>query len=97
MFKLRGLLETEPSVLEAPDAVELPPIRGEIRFDHVSFGYDPAVPVLHDVDLTIEPGETVAFVGATGAGQVDHGQAGHPLLRPDRGPGAHRRLRPQAA
>jgi ATP-binding cassette subfamily B protein len=69
VFKLRDLLETEPSVKEAPDAVELPPIRGEIRFDHVSFGYDPAVPVLHDVDLRIEPGETVAFVGATGAGK----------------------------
>jgi ATP-binding cassette subfamily B protein len=69
IFKLRGLLETEPSVKEAPDAVELPPITGKIRFDHVSFGYDPAVPVLHDVDLTIEPGETVAFVGATGAGK----------------------------
>jgi ATP-binding cassette subfamily B protein len=69
VFKLRDLLETEPSVKEAPDATELPPIRGEIRFDHVSFGYDPAVPVLHDVDLTIEPGETVAFVGATGAGK----------------------------
>jgi len=69
VFKLRGLLETEPSVLESPDAVQLPQIRGEIRFDHVSFGYDPAVPVLHDVDLTIEPGETVAFVGATGAGK----------------------------
>ena len=35
----------------------------------MSFGYDPAVPVLHNVDLTIEPGETVAFVGATGAGK----------------------------
>ncbi|HEX4174833.1 MAG TPA: ABC transporter ATP-binding protein, partial [Acidimicrobiales bacterium] len=69
VFKLRDLLETEPSVKEAPDAAELPPIRGEIRFDHVSFGYDPAVPVLHDVDLRIEPGETVAFVGATGAGK----------------------------
>jgi ATP-binding cassette subfamily B protein len=69
IFKLRGLLETEPSVMEAPDAVELPPIVGKIRFDHVSFGYDPAVPVLHNVDLTIEPGETVAFVGATGAGK----------------------------
>ncbi|HUE07717.1 MAG TPA: ABC transporter ATP-binding protein [Acidimicrobiales bacterium] len=69
VFKLRDLLETEPSVKEAPDATELPPIRGEIRFDHVSFGYDPAVPVLHDVDLTISPGETVAFVGATGAGK----------------------------
>ena len=69
VFKLEDLLETEPSVLEAPDALELPPIRGEIRFDHVSFGYDPAVPVLHGIDLTIEPGETVAFVGATGAGK----------------------------
>jgi ATP-binding cassette subfamily B protein len=69
VLKLRTLLETEPSVMEASDAVELPLIRGEIRFDHVSFGYDPAVPVLHDVDLTIEPGETVAFVGATGAGK----------------------------
>lgn len=69
IFKLRDLLETEPSVKEDPDAVDLPAIRGEIRFDHVSFGYDPAVPVLHDVDLTITPGETVAFVGATGAGK----------------------------
>ena len=51
MFALRGLMETEPSVLEAPDAVELPQIRGEIRFDHVSFGYDPAVPSCDDVDL----------------------------------------------
>jgi len=69
VLKLRSLLETEPSVQEARHAVELPEIHGEIRFDHVSFGYDPAVPVLHDVDLTIAPGETVAFVGATGAGK----------------------------
>jgi ATP-binding cassette, subfamily B, bacterial len=69
VIKLRLLLGDEPSVLEAPDAVELPPIRGRIRFEHVSFGYDPAVPVLEDIDLTIEPGETVAFVGATGAGK----------------------------
>jgi ATP-binding cassette, subfamily B, bacterial len=69
VIKLRTLLDNEPTVLESPDAVELPPIRGEIRFDHVSFGYDPAVAVLDDVDLTIEPGETMAFVGATGAGK----------------------------
>ena len=97
VFKLRGLLETEPSVLEAPDAVELPPIRGEIRFDHVSFGYDPAVPVLHDVDLTICARGDRGLRRRHGGGQVDHGQAGHPLLRPDRGPGAHRRLRPRRA
>ncbi|HWF56370.1 MAG TPA: ABC transporter ATP-binding protein, partial [Solirubrobacteraceae bacterium] len=69
IFKLRTLLSTEPSVAQRPDAVELPPIEGEITFDHVTFGYDPAVPVLRDVDLTIQAGETVAFVGQTGAGK----------------------------
>ncbi|MGH9092883.1 MAG: ABC transporter ATP-binding protein, partial [Acidimicrobiales bacterium] len=69
VFKLRTLLETEPTVREAAGAAELPPIEGEITFDHVSFGYDPAIPVLHDVDLRIAPGETVAFVGPTGAGK----------------------------
>jgi ATP-binding cassette subfamily B protein len=67
--KLRGLLETPPEVSEQPEAVDLPPITGEIVFDHVSFGYDPAVQVIHDVDIRIAPGETVAFVGSTGAGK----------------------------
>ncbi len=67
--KLRELLATEPTVPESPDAIELPPAQGEIRFDHVTFGYDPARPVLADVDLTIEAGETFALVGATGAGK----------------------------
>jgi ATP-binding cassette subfamily B protein len=69
VFKLRTLLSSEPTVSEAPDAVELPLIEGEIVFDNVSFGYDPDVPVLRDVDLRIAPGETVAFVGPTGAGK----------------------------
>ena len=69
IVKLRTLFDTPPSVVEAPDAEELPPIQGEIRFDRVTFGYDPANPVLHEVDLHIEPGETVAFVGPTGAGK----------------------------
>ena len=67
--KLRQLLDTEPSVMESADAVELGNIRGAISFDHVDFGYDPAVPVLEDVILRIAPGETVAFVGPTGAGK----------------------------
>ena len=67
--KLRQLLDTEPSVMESADAVELGNIRGAISFDHVDFGYDPAVPVLEDVNLRIAPGETVAFVGPTGAGK----------------------------
>jgi ATP-binding cassette subfamily B protein len=67
--KLRELLGTEPTVAEAPDAVELPPVEGRIDLDGVAFGYVPGVPVLADVDLHIAAGETVAFVGTTGAGK----------------------------
>lgn len=69
ILKLRTLLETEPSVVEAPDATELPMIDGEIVFEDVSFGYSDGSLVLHDVNLRIAPGETVAFVGPTGAGK----------------------------
>jgi ATP-binding cassette, subfamily B, bacterial len=69
VIKLRDLLDTQPSVSEEADAVELPLITGSIRFDHVTFGYNPNVPVIEDVDLEIQPGETVAFVGPTGAGK----------------------------
>jgi ATP-binding cassette subfamily B protein len=69
VFKLRALSDTEPTVREAPDAIDLPHLEGQIVFDHVSFGYDPGVEVISDVDLRIEPGETVAFVGPTGAGK----------------------------
>jgi ATP-binding cassette, subfamily B, bacterial len=67
--KLRDLVSTEPEVREAPDAVELPPIEGEIVFDNLSFGYHPGRLVIEDVNLMVEPGETVAFVGPTGAGK----------------------------
>ncbi|MCA1723510.1 MAG: ABC transporter ATP-binding protein/permease, partial [Thermomicrobia bacterium] len=62
------LLDEPPEIVDAPDAYPLPPIHGTIAFDHVTFGYN-ATPVLHDLNLTIEEGETVAFVGATGAGK----------------------------
>jgi ATP-binding cassette, subfamily B, bacterial len=67
--KLRELLGTEPSVPESPDAVALPPVRGEIRFEGVTFAYGDGPPVLDDVDLTVTAGETLALVGATGAGK----------------------------
>jgi ATP-binding cassette subfamily B protein len=69
VFKLRGLFAIDPSTPEAPAAQDLPPIDGEIVFDHVTFGYDPAKPVVRDIDLRIRAGETVAFVGQTGAGK----------------------------
>lgn len=69
VIKLRDLVATEPEVQETPNAIDLPPIQGEIVFDHLSFGYDPGRLVIEDVNLRIEPGETVAFVGATGAGK----------------------------
>jgi ATP-binding cassette subfamily B protein len=69
VVKLRSLFSVDPSTPEAADAIELPPIEGEIVFDHVTFGYDPAAPVVRDIDLRIAAGETVAFVGQTGAGK----------------------------
>ncbi len=69
IVKLDELLSTAPAVLEAPDAHALPPIDGDIDLQGVTFGYDPAKPVLLDVDLHIHAGETVSFVGSTGAGK----------------------------
>jgi ATP-binding cassette subfamily B protein len=67
--KLDELLETRPSVEEAEHATPLPPIEGEVTLKHVSFAYDPAKPVLEDVDLHIAAGETISLVGPTGAGK----------------------------
>jgi ATP-binding cassette subfamily B protein len=67
--KLRELLATEPSVPESADAVDLPAIEGAIELDNVTFGYDPAVPILHGVSLVLGAGESLAVVGPTGAGK----------------------------
>jgi ABC-type multidrug transport system fused ATPase/permease subunit len=68
--KIFELLDERPDIVDAPDAIDLPRIAGEIRFDHVSFSYGGgAARALDDVDLTIPPGQTVALVGATGAGK----------------------------
>jgi ATP-binding cassette subfamily B protein len=73
--KIFELLDEQPDLVDAPDAVSLPAIRGELRFDDVSFRYggpgsgDDEFYALRDVDLVIPPGQTVALVGETGAGK----------------------------
>lgn len=64
------LLDTEPDVPDHPDAVKMPPIVGHIELRDVSFAYRGETRVLHDVDLVVEPGQTVALVGPTGAGKT---------------------------
>src|SRR5919108_129997 len=63
------LLDVRPEVQDAPDAVEIPTVQGDIRFEHVSFHYVPGVDVLKDINLHIRPGEPLSLVGATGAGK----------------------------
>jgi ABC-type multidrug transport system fused ATPase/permease subunit len=67
--KIFDLLDEQPDLVDAPDAVTLGAIRGELRFDDVSFRYGSGEYALRDVDLVIPPGQTVALVGETGAGK----------------------------
>ncbi len=64
------LLDTEPDIVDAPGARAVSGLRGAIRFDGVRFGYAPGRPVLNGIDLDIAAGETVAFVGPSGAGKT---------------------------
>jgi ABC-type multidrug transport system fused ATPase/permease subunit len=63
------VLDTQPEIVDALDAADVPDIRGEVTFDHVHFEYVPGVEVLCDIDLKVRSGETVAIVGPTGAGK----------------------------
>jgi ABC-type multidrug transport system fused ATPase/permease subunit len=67
--KIFELMDEEPDLVDKPDALELPRIRGEIEFDDVTFAYSGDNPALCGIDLHIPPGQTVALVGATGAGK----------------------------
>jgi ABC-type multidrug transport system fused ATPase/permease subunit len=70
--KIFELLDEQPELTDAPDAIELPRIRGNLRFDHVSFRYgsdDDGEWALRDLDLDVPAGQTVALVGETGAGK----------------------------
>jgi len=64
------LIDTEPDIADAPDAVDVDHLKGEIAYENVSFGYSPDKPVLQNVNLSIRAGETIAFVGPSGAGKT---------------------------
>ena len=64
------LMRTEPDLRDAPDAKTLSGVRGEIVADHLDFAYDGDLDVLHDVNLHVTPGETIAIVGPSGGGKT---------------------------
>lgn len=63
------IMDTKPGIADEGEVEEMPPIIGEVRFEHVGFSYDEQTRVLDDVSFTIKPGETIALVGPTGAGK----------------------------
>ena len=67
--RIKEVLETESRVRDLPRARRAPRFRGDIKFEDVSFSYQPDIPVLKNVSLEIKPGQTAAFVGPTGAGK----------------------------
>ena len=64
------IMDTEPAITDDTKVTEIPPIRGAVSFEHVSFSYDGITKVLNDVSFSIKPGETIALVGPTGAGKT---------------------------
>jgi ATP-binding cassette subfamily B protein len=68
--RIFSLLDEQPAIQDAPDAKVLPPIRGEVEFAHVTAEYEPGQPVLKDISFKVEPGQTAAIVGPTGAGKT---------------------------
>jgi ATP-binding cassette subfamily B protein len=64
------ILDTEPEVPDEAEAISMPEIRGSVEFQNVTFGYDKHKPVLHNIDLKVEPGEMIGFVGRSGAGKT---------------------------
>ncbi len=64
------IMDTQPEVVDAPDALAVDRLRGNVTFEHVSFGYLPDTPVIQDMSLSAQRGEMIALVGPTGAGKT---------------------------
>lgn len=67
--RIFNLLDNEPDIQDAPDAIDLPPIQGHVRFNEVTFSYKDGEPVLRGITLETKPGQRIALVGETGAGK----------------------------
>lgn len=68
--RIREILDVQGGVKDQPGAKKVTRLKGDIEFDHVTFGYDPKCPTIQDMSFRIEPGQTAAFVGPTGAGKT---------------------------
>jgi subfamily B ATP-binding cassette protein MsbA len=68
--RIQEIFETEPKVLDLPDAIVAPRFHGDIEFDHVSFSYVPERPILRDITFKSTAGQMIALVGPTGAGKT---------------------------
>ena len=64
------LMAIQPTVIEKPNAIVIPPVQGKVEYRHVTFGYNLGEPVLKDINLLAKPGEAIALVGASGAGKT---------------------------
>ena len=64
------VIDTQPEITDVPDAYPLDVVRGDVRFNHVDFSYNPGTPVIKDMTLQAKPGQIIALVGPTGAGKT---------------------------
>jgi len=67
--RIFAVLDADPEVNDAPNAVNLPPLRGHVRFENVSLAYGGRRPAVHDITFEAQPGQIIALLGATGAGK----------------------------
>src|SRR5699024_5042194 len=63
------MMDLEPVIVEAPDAFEMPPVKGDVVFQDVTFGYKEGQNIFEHLSFHVKPGETIALVGPTGAGK----------------------------